>query len=209
MVVQDLFLTETAKLADVVLPVQAYTEREGTYTSGERRVQRFYPAVPPAGLARAPILPSPPSLASAWACQLEGRVACAGHAKIAAARAGLRRADLPEAGRKPAEQWPHVGRSDLYYGGTTYDNHQGLGVAAAAWSSRASRLEPLPPQKNRLCLRSMAACWWCRSPTCTTAAPLLAPSTVLQMRLVSWGGWLHPATAAAWALSRAPGCRPI
>ena len=30
-------------MADVVLPVQAYTEREGTYTSGERRVQRFLP----------------------------------------------------------------------------------------------------------------------------------------------------------------------
>ena len=44
--VQDLFLTETAKLADVVLPASAYTEREGTYTSAERRVQRFYPAVP-------------------------------------------------------------------------------------------------------------------------------------------------------------------
>jgi len=39
-VVQDLFLTETAKLADVVLPASPYTEREGSYTSGERRVQR-------------------------------------------------------------------------------------------------------------------------------------------------------------------------
>jgi NADH-quinone oxidoreductase subunit G len=46
LVVQELFLTDTAKLADVVLPAQAYTEREGSFTSGERRVQRFYPAVP-------------------------------------------------------------------------------------------------------------------------------------------------------------------
>jgi NADH-quinone oxidoreductase subunit G len=44
-VVQDLFLTETAKLADVVLPAQPFTEREGTLTSGERRVQRYYPGV--------------------------------------------------------------------------------------------------------------------------------------------------------------------
>ena len=45
-VVQDLFLTQTAHRADVVLPAQAFTERGGTFTSGERRVQRFYPAVP-------------------------------------------------------------------------------------------------------------------------------------------------------------------
>ena len=48
-VVQELFLTETAKFAHAVLPAQAYTEREGSFTSGERRVQRFYPAVPPRG----------------------------------------------------------------------------------------------------------------------------------------------------------------
>ncbi len=44
-VVQDLFLSQTARLADVVLPAQSWIEREGSYTSGERRVQRFYPAV--------------------------------------------------------------------------------------------------------------------------------------------------------------------
>ena len=35
-------MTETARMADVVLPVQAYTEREGTFTSGERRIQRQF-----------------------------------------------------------------------------------------------------------------------------------------------------------------------
>ena len=33
-IVQELFLTETAKLAQVVLPAQAYTERDGSFTSG-------------------------------------------------------------------------------------------------------------------------------------------------------------------------------
>ena len=51
-IVQELFLTETAKLADIVLPAQAYTERDGSFTSGERCVQRFFPAVPPRGQAR-------------------------------------------------------------------------------------------------------------------------------------------------------------
>jgi NADH-quinone oxidoreductase subunit G len=40
-VVQELFLTETAQLADVVLPAAPFLEREGTYTNAERRVQRF------------------------------------------------------------------------------------------------------------------------------------------------------------------------
>ncbi|HEX9012131.1 MAG TPA: molybdopterin-dependent oxidoreductase, partial [Anaerolineaceae bacterium] len=39
-VVQELFLTETAKKANVLLPAQPFSEREGSYTSGERRVQR-------------------------------------------------------------------------------------------------------------------------------------------------------------------------
>ena len=52
LVVQDLFLTETARLADVVLPAKAVTERDGTFTSIERRVQAFDPGVPTPGQAR-------------------------------------------------------------------------------------------------------------------------------------------------------------
>jgi len=52
MVVQDLFLTETAQLADVVLPAAAYAEVDGTYTNTDRRVQRVRKAVDPPGLAR-------------------------------------------------------------------------------------------------------------------------------------------------------------
>ncbi len=44
-VVDELFLTETAKLADVVLPGISYTEKEGTFTNTERRVQRVRKAV--------------------------------------------------------------------------------------------------------------------------------------------------------------------
>lgn len=49
-VVDDLFLTETARHADVVLPGRSYAEKEGTFTNTERRVQRVRKAVEgPAG----------------------------------------------------------------------------------------------------------------------------------------------------------------
>lgn len=43
-IVQDLFLTETAQYADVVLPAASVAEKEGTFTNTERRVQRFWKA---------------------------------------------------------------------------------------------------------------------------------------------------------------------
>ena len=52
LVVQDLFLTETARLADVVLPAASVAERDGTYTNAERRVQRSRAARMPHGQSR-------------------------------------------------------------------------------------------------------------------------------------------------------------
>ena len=52
LVVQDLFLTETAQLADVVLPGASFAEKEGTFTNTERRVQRVRQAITPLGEAR-------------------------------------------------------------------------------------------------------------------------------------------------------------
>lgn len=51
LVVQDIFLTETAELADVVLPAAAFAEKEGTFTNTERRVQRGRKAIDPPGAA--------------------------------------------------------------------------------------------------------------------------------------------------------------
>jgi predicted molibdopterin-dependent oxidoreductase YjgC len=52
LVVQDIFLTETAALADVVLPGPSWAEKLGTFTNSERRVQFVRPAVPAPGEAR-------------------------------------------------------------------------------------------------------------------------------------------------------------
>ena len=50
--VLDIFMTDTAKMADVILPGSAYAEKDGTYTNTERRVQRVRKAVDPPGQAR-------------------------------------------------------------------------------------------------------------------------------------------------------------
>ncbi len=52
LVVQDIFFTETAELADVFLPAAAYAEKEGTFTATDRRVQRVRKAVEPPGEAK-------------------------------------------------------------------------------------------------------------------------------------------------------------
>jgi formate dehydrogenase alpha subunit len=52
LVVQDIFLTETAQLAHVVLPGASFAEKDGTFTNTERRVQRVRQAIKPVGEAK-------------------------------------------------------------------------------------------------------------------------------------------------------------
>ncbi len=52
LVVQDIFMTETACMADVVLPSACFAEKNGTFTNTERKVQRVRKAVEPPGEAR-------------------------------------------------------------------------------------------------------------------------------------------------------------
>jgi formate dehydrogenase alpha subunit len=52
LIVQDIFMTETAQLADVVLPSASFAEKDGTFTNTERRVQRIRKVVNPPGEAR-------------------------------------------------------------------------------------------------------------------------------------------------------------
>ena len=52
LVVQDIFITATAQLADVLLPAAAWAEKEGSYTSTERRVQWSCKAIEPPGEAK-------------------------------------------------------------------------------------------------------------------------------------------------------------
>ena len=52
-VVQDIFMTETAKYADVILPAASFAEKNGTFTNTERRVQRVRKAINPIGESKA------------------------------------------------------------------------------------------------------------------------------------------------------------
>ncbi len=151
-VVQDLTLTQTARLADVVLPAQSYLEREGSYTSGERRVQRFYPAIQPVngtppkesspGTSKSPVLKAirpelqGPQADYAIPALLAEKMGIQGVGAGSAASVFLSLANVTHAFKgltyqrlsQVEEQWPIVGRSDMYYGGTSYENSQGLGV---------------------------------------------------------------------------------
>jgi formate dehydrogenase major subunit len=53
LVVQDIFLTETAQLAHVVLPAASFAEKDGTFSNTERRVQRVRKAIEPVGKSKA------------------------------------------------------------------------------------------------------------------------------------------------------------
>jgi len=52
LVVQDIFLTETAAMADVVLPAASFAEKNGTFSNTERRIQRIRQAIAPPGEAK-------------------------------------------------------------------------------------------------------------------------------------------------------------
>ncbi|MBL8050382.1 MAG: NADH-quinone oxidoreductase subunit NuoG [Anaerolineales bacterium] len=124
--VQDLLETATTEIADAVFPAQAFTEREGTFTSGERRVQRFYAAVPVKGDSK-PDFAITSMIAKQMGVILEGssvRVVFDLLSNSIEAFADLNYDKLAET----KEQFPIVGRSDMYYGGTTYENVKGLGV---------------------------------------------------------------------------------
>jgi len=133
-VVQDVLETATTEIADVVLPARAFTEREGTLTSGERRVQRFYSAVPPTGESK-PDFAITSQLARHMGIVLEGTSLSAVFDILAdsvKSFEGLNYAKVSEV--KP--QWPIVGRGDLYYGGTTYENTMGMGAHLTAAAAR-------------------------------------------------------------------------
>ncbi len=148
--VQEILETATTEIADVVFPAQAYTEREGTYVSGERRVQRFYAAVPVTGDSK-PDFAITSMVAKQMGIILEGSSASVVFDILANSIDAFTELNY----EKLAEfhgQWPIVGRGDLYYGGTTYENVQGLGVQLVP-TSQAEGTVRIPKVRKEAVLR--------------------------------------------------------
>jgi formate dehydrogenase alpha subunit len=101
LVVQDIFMTETAELAHVVLPGTTFAEKDGTYTNTERRIQRVRKAIGPVGEAK-----------EDWViiCELAKKMGASGFEF-----------------NQPSEIMSEINRLTPSYGGVTYERLEELG----------------------------------------------------------------------------------
>ncbi len=111
LVVQDIFLTETAELADVVLPGCSYAEKDGTFTGTDRRIQLVRQAIPPIGDSKAD-----------WAiiCELAQRMGASGFEY-----------------QSPSEIMDEMARVTPIYGGVSYQRLEELGFLQ--WPCRSAQ----------------------------------------------------------------------
>ncbi len=190
-IVQELFLSETARRADIVFPAQSFAEREGTVTSGELRVQRYYPAIRPDANTR-PDFAISAQIGLRLGLKLETSVpslALLQAVEKVPTYTGVNYQRLAEV----AEQWPIFGRKDMYYGGTGYANSQGLGVKLALAADginphAAKESAGMPPAAvNGLVLVPVTRL--------LDRGATVMPSTLLHQRLADKVLQLHPRTA--------------
>ncbi|NPA30631.1 MAG: molybdopterin-dependent oxidoreductase [Chloroflexi bacterium] len=192
-IVQDLFLTETAQRADLVLPALAYIERGGTYTSGERRVQRFYPAVPaPEGLQ--PDFAIAAALARFFDLDLEPRSVATLVQQMAETVPTFRGWD-PATLKQVKTQYPPVSRDYLHYTGAAHPNHQGVGEILPNAAQRGEAVEPFPvPAVEE---EAREGLWAVPVTRLYDRGALVGRSATLEPRLWPAGQVLmHPQTAA-------------
>lgn len=138
LIVLDLFLTETASQADLVLPAAATTEKSGTFTSGDRRLQRFEAALPPRGESLADY-----EIAAKLAHQLDLDLVQGDSTKILGEiiknKSGYKSVSLTGLRHAP-KQWPFVADEALSFTGTVFKNTSGIGTQLPS-SGKASNLK--------------------------------------------------------------------
>jgi NADH-quinone oxidoreductase subunit G len=137
-VVFEMFMTETAKMADVVFPVQAQIEREGTYTSGERRVQRFDIVLHHIEGPK-PDYQIAAQLGRLMGLSTEDRSPVLVMNKINEKVKGYEEITYSHLAER-AEQWPLISRADSYYAGTGYENEYGVGMQISSSADRGEEL---------------------------------------------------------------------
>ncbi len=198
-IVQDLFMTETAQRADLVLPALAYIERGGTYISGERRVQRFYPAVPaPEGLQ--PDFAIAAALARMFDLDLEPRSVMTIVRQMAETVPAFQGWD-PATLNQVKTQFPPVSRDYLHYAGAVHPNYQGVGENLPNAAQRGQ--QPSPFALPAVATAEREGLWAVPITRLYDRGALVRRSATLEPRLWPEARVLmHPATAARAGLDR-------
>jgi len=197
-VVFDMFMTETARLANVVFPVQAQIEREGTYTSGERRVQRFDIVLPHLEGPK-PDYQITAQLGRLLGLSTEDRSPVLVMNKIAEKIKGYEGITYSHLAER-SDQWPLISRTDSYYAGTGYENEYGIGIQIASNADRGEELslgtlilaEPQDEVATGMKVVPVTALY--------DRGQLLQPSKLLEKRLAPQVLRMHPKLAEKYQL---------
>jgi NADH-quinone oxidoreductase subunit G len=189
LVVMELAMTPTAELADVVIPVAAFTERAGTFTSAERRVQIFHPAIDP----RPGVLPDHTlvaKLGERLGIQLSENAPeiFAGIGIVHPAFKGMTYESLSFV----PEQWPDVGDRSKYFSGTVAANSLGMGAClplVGSITKVAARIgKPVDYNSRKL--------WAVPITRLYDQGNVIQYSQLLEKRMTQYEIRLHPDTAA-------------
>jgi NADH-quinone oxidoreductase subunit G len=136
----SLFKDEAPEWASAALPIQSFAERDGSFVNGERRVQRFYTGQGPLGdaLPAWQILSRLGEKLGQSKAKMSAAAVMLDITKNNPAFAGCSYSEISKVER----QFPDVGGSDLYYGGTAYQNKGGVGVQIPTAADRGEKVEP-------------------------------------------------------------------
>lgn len=190
LVVLELAMTPTAELADVIVPVAAFTERSGTFTSAERHVQIFHAAVKP----RPGVLPDHTLIAMLGErldIQLSEN-APEIFSSIGKAHPAFKSLTYDSLAVIPP-QWPVVGGKSKYFSGTVASNNLGVGARLPLFGSIKKKAvetgKPVDYISRKL---------WAVPITCLyDHGNTMQYSQLLEKRMTQFEIRLHPDTAAA------------
>jgi len=195
-IVQELFLTETAEQADLVLPAAAPTEKSGSFTSGERRLQLFEAALAPRGESLAD-----QEIAARLARELELEIFQGDPAailkEIIKKVPGYEKVTLTGLKAAP-RQWPFVAREALSFTGTVFKNTFGIGeVLSPGGTGSGFKVKKVSQPRSGFGKGTLAV----PITRLYDRGVMIRTSEVLEPRLVSFQLMIHPAQAEKLGLA--------